>query len=116
WQLGGRLLIEYSKFYSKEEVIQLTQKLIQLPSHKDVSHREKEVVEYIGDFCTENGLDVEYQDIDGSRKNVIVHLKGEGNGKTLMLNGHTDTVPPYNMIIDPYGGENKDGIIWGRGA
>jgi len=31
-----------------------------------------------------------------------------------MFNGHMDTVPPYNMVIEPFGAEVKDGYIWGR--
>lgn len=33
-----------------------------------------------------------------------------------MLNGHTDTVPPHNMIIDPFAAEIRENSIWGRGA
>lgn len=109
-------MIDYSKYFSQEEVVKLTQELVRIPSHKDVENREKEVAEYIYKFCKENGLEVEYQEVDCPRKNVIVYLKGDGTGKTLMLNGHMDTVPPYNMIIDPYGGEVKDGFVWGRGT
>lgn len=109
-------MIDYKKFFSEEELIKLTQELVRIPSHKDAENREKEAAEYIYKFSKENGLEVEYQEVDGLRKNVIVNLKGEGTGKTLMFNGHMDTVPPYNMIIDPYGGEVKDGFIWGRGT
>lgn len=109
-------MIDFSKFFTEDEVVQLTQELIRIPSHKDVENREKKVAEYIYNFCVENGLKVGYQEVDGVRKNVIAYLNGEGTGKTLMFNGHMDTVPPYDMTIDPYGGENKDGFIWGRGA
>lgn len=105
-----------NEYFNKDELIKLAQDLIRIPSHKDVLNREKEVAEYIYEFCKNNGLKVEYQDVDGLRKNVLVYLDGEGTGKTLMFNGHMDTVPPYNMTIDPFGAEIKDGFIWGRGA
>lgn len=109
-------MVDLKKYYDEKELIKLTQDLVRIPSHKDVPGREKEVVDYIYNFCKENGLEVELQDVDGPRKNVLAYLRGKGNGKTLMFNGHTDTVPPYNMTIDPYGAEIKDGFIWGRGT
>ena len=103
-------------FYDEEELIKLVQSLVQIPSHKDVPNREKEVAEFIYDFCNKNGLEVELHTVDGERKNVIAYLKGEGTGKALMFNGHTDTVPPYNMTIPPFDAEIHDGYIWGRGT
>lgn len=109
-------LINIREFYSSQELISLTQALIKIPSHKDVQGREKEVSKYIYNFCIENDLEAELVPVEGERNNVIVYLRGDGTGKTLMLNGHTDTVPPYNMTIDPFAAEIKDDAIWGRGA
>ncbi len=110
------LVKEIHKYYTQEELVQLAQSLIRIPSHKDVPHREKKVAEFIFNFCHDQGLEVKLETVDGERSNVLVFLRGDGTGKTLMLNGHTDTVPPYNMVIDPYGAEVKEGCIWGRGA
>ncbi|HZH93668.1 MAG TPA: M20/M25/M40 family metallo-hydrolase, partial [Tissierellaceae bacterium] len=33
-----------------------------------------------------------------------------------MFNGHTDTVLPYNMTIDPFAATLSDGKIYGRGS
>lgn len=109
-------LHDVKKYYDLEELVQLTQTLIKIPSHKDTPGREKEVAEYIYNFCRENGLEAELQKVDGERCNVLAYLKGDGKGRSLMLNGHTDTVPPYNMTVDPFGAEIKDGCIFGRGA
>lgn len=109
-------LINIHEHYTQEELIQLTQSLIKIPSHKDVPNREKEVAEFIYEFCQQQGLEVKLEPVDGERSNVLAFLRGDGTGKTLMLNGHTDTVPPYNMTIDPFGAAVKDGAIWGRGA
>ncbi len=108
--------LDITKFYTQEEVVKLTQDLVRIPSHKDVPGREKEVSEFIYKFCQDNGLEVELKSVDGERKNVYIYLRGSGSGSTLVLNGHTDTVPPYNMIVDPYKAEIKDGCIWGRGT
>jgi acetylornithine deacetylase/succinyl-diaminopimelate desuccinylase len=108
--------LTFEKYYSQEEVVKLTQDLVRIPSHKDVPTREKEVAEYIYRYCRENGLEAEMQNVDGVRKNVNIYLKGQGRGKTILFNGHTDTVPPYQMVIDPYKAEVKDGCLWGRGS
>lgn len=42
-----------------------------------------------------------------------------GQGRTLGFNGHTDVVPVGDMdawTVDPFGGEIKDGYLYGRGA
>ena len=49
--------------------------------------------------------------------NVISHLEGKGSGKTLIWNGHFDVVTPgEDWEVDPFGGEYKEGFIYGRGA
>lgn len=109
-------LFNAQSYYAQSELVKLTQSLIQIPSHKDIPHRERDVAKFIHQFCIENGLETELVPVDGERCNVMVYLRGDGSGKTLLLNGHTDTVPPYNMTIDPFAAEVKDGCVWGRGA
>ena len=96
-------------FYTPEEVHALAQKLVQIPSHKDVPNRERDVALFIKNFCSENGLHAELDAVEGERYNVYISLKGKTPGKTLLFNGHTDTVPPYEMTIAPYEGLIKDG-------
>ncbi len=41
----------------------------------------------------------------------------EGHGKTIALNAHGDVVPPgEGWTVDPYGGEIRNGCIYGRAA
>lgn len=49
------------------------------------------------------------------RWNVVARSRGE-EGPGLLLNGHLDTVGVGGMSISPYGGEVRDGRVWGRGA
>jgi len=54
-----------------------------------------------------------------NRPNVVGTLKGRGGGKSLLLNGHIDTVtvePKSDWTHDPFGAEVVDGKIYGRGA
>jgi acetylornithine deacetylase len=50
---------------------------------------------------------------------VVGTLKGDGKGRSLILNGHCDVVPIgviENWTRDPFGGEIVDNRIYGRGA
>jgi succinyl-diaminopimelate desuccinylase len=49
--------------------------------------------------------------------NLIVRRKFGDAGKTIALNAHGDVVPPgEGWTTDPYGGEIKDGKLYGRAA
>lgn len=109
-------MLHTKNFFTEEELINLTRDLIRIPSHKDTQGREKLAAEYIYDFCKNNGLDAELQPVYGERCNVLAYLRGDGSGRTLVLNGHIDTVPPYNMTIKPFNAEIVNGEIFGRGA
>jgi len=50
------------------------------------------------------------------RFNLRVVRKGHGGGKKLLVNAHTDVVPPSEGMKDPWGGRVKGGILYGRGA
>lgn len=53
------------------------------------------------------------------RPNVVGTLRGTGGGRSLILNGHTDTVtiePAGEWMHDPFGAEIIDGTMFGRGT
>lgn len=57
-------------------------------------------------------------DFDG-RPNVVGVCRGRGNGRSLILNGHIDTVElgdPAAWNYAPLGGDVVDGRLYGRGA
>jgi len=110
------LLKEIKDAVSTEEIIALTRKLISIPSHWDVPSLEQEVVEELVRFCRVHELDYELQPVDDKRSNIIVKLPGTGNGNSLALNGHLDTVPPYNMTVEPFAANMEGNRIYGRGA
>jgi acetylornithine deacetylase/succinyl-diaminopimelate desuccinylase-like protein len=54
--------------------------------------------------------------LDG-RPNVVARFPGDRADKPrLLLAPHTDTVSVLGMTIPPFGGEVRDGKVWGRGA
>jgi len=62
------------------------------------------------------GLEVRTQPVVDERKNVIAIRKGSGGGRSLMLNGHTDTVGVDGMTIEPFKPSIQGGLLRGRGA
>ena len=78
---------------------------------------ETEIAEFIRDRLDAYGLHTRLQSVKGRRANVIGTLKGSGgDGKSLMLNGHIDTVDVASMKIDPFGATlDERGRLHGRG-
>jgi acetylornithine deacetylase/succinyl-diaminopimelate desuccinylase-like protein len=52
------------------------------------------------------------------RDNLVARIRGRGEGPSLMLLSHTDVVlaDPDEWSVPPFGGLDRDGWIWGRGA
>jgi acetylornithine deacetylase len=86
------------------------------PSLVDGGSGESKIAEYIGGSLEKLGLETSYQTIDNGRLNVIGVLQGSGEGHSLMLNGHTDTVGIAGMEIEPLRPIYRDGKVYGRGA
>jgi len=78
---------------------------------------ESAVADLIYDrFTSIGGLEVRRQQVGDGRSNVIAILKGSGGGRSLMLNGHMDTVGVDGMIIEPFKPFIENGRLHGRGA
>jgi acetylornithine deacetylase/succinyl-diaminopimelate desuccinylase len=110
------LLERLKSAFEPEEVLSLAGDLVRIPSHSQVPGRETEVARFLAGWLQENGIEVTLRPVVEERPNIIATIKGEGGGRSLMLNGHLDTVPPYTMTIDPFSGEVTDGKLWGRGS
>jgi acetylornithine deacetylase len=50
------------------------------------------------------------------RFNLRVVRRGAGGGRKLIVNAHTDVVPPSEGMADPFCPRMENGIIFGRGA
>src|SRR6185503_10919858 len=84
-------------------LFELTRKLISIPS---ISGDEKAVAEFIAEYLSAAGFDVELQDAAEARPNVYAR-RGDPE---VVLSTHTDTVPPYVEFRE------DDAYIYGRGA
>jgi len=98
---------------SEDSLIAFAQTLIR---QRSLSGEEGAVVELIISEMERLGFDQVWRDKNGSAIGVI---KGTQPGPTLLLDSHCDTVdiaPDISWAHDPFGGEIKDGVIYGRGA
>ena len=55
-----------------------------------ITGEEQPVAEYLGREFERLGMEVEYQEVEEGRLNVIGTLRGSGEGPVLMFNGHMD--------------------------
>ena len=76
---------------------------------------EAQIAAHIAGLLEQLGLDISLHEIKPGRPNVIGILRGGGSGRSLLINGHMDTVGVDGMA-DPFSGEIRDGKLYGRGA
>jgi len=77
---------------------------------------EAEIAEYLAGHMRSLGLEAGVEEVRPGRCNAVGVLKGSGGGRSLMLNGHTDTVGVDYMTVDPFNPVVKEGRMYGRGA
>ena len=97
----------------------LLQQLVRIPS---VNPRERDgpaeaaIADYVARWSAEARLEVELQPVLPGRPNVLVRLPGRDRSRALLLEAHLDTVEVEGMTVEPFGGEIRDGRLYGRGA
>lgn len=108
-------------------VIELTQALVRIPSVNPDGEPgtpqtgEQACAEFVAHFLEHSGAEVFLDEVQPGRPNVIGRFRSsplpDGRKKPRIVFGpHTDTVGVSGMTIDPFGGEVRDGRVWGRGA
>jgi acetylornithine deacetylase/succinyl-diaminopimelate desuccinylase len=102
------------KSIDESEIIKVLKDLVAIPSYNGLNNQEYLVAKYINDYFINNGIESKLILVEDGRFNVEAILYGKNN-KNLMLTGHLDTVPPYNME-DPFNLREIDGNLYGRGA
>lgn len=101
------------KHVRKDEILALGKDLIRIPSF---TTEETKVAQFLADFMENHGLEVELQEIEPGRFQTIGRIRGEGGGKSLMLNGHIDIDPiPMGWDRSPWDPWVEEGKLWGGG-
>jgi acetylornithine deacetylase/succinyl-diaminopimelate desuccinylase-like protein len=79
---------------------------------------EGECIAWIEQLCVTAGLDARVIAKDPARPNLLARLPGRGDAPPLLLQGHVDVVTTAGQAWsrDPFGGDQVDGWVWGRGA
>lgn len=76
---------------------------------------EGAVAAYVADWLRKAGLEAKIEEVRAGRPNVVARVRGSGGGRTLMLNGHLDTVGVAGMT-DPLVARVEGGRMHGRGS
>jgi len=103
-------------------VVELAQALVRIPSVNPDGEPgtdrtgEQACAEFVGDFLRSLGAETGLQAVHPGRPNVVGRFACAGGKPRLLFAPHTDTVSVAGMTIDPFGGEIREGRLYGRGA
>lgn len=112
--------MKFDRHINRDDVLQLLSKLIAIdsvnPSLVEGGAGETAIAAFLDAYLQDLGLTTDRKEIAPGRWNIVGVLRGTGRGKSLMLNGHIDTVSTKGMTIPPLQAVLKDGRVYGRGA
>ncbi|MFG2126303.1 M20/M25/M40 family metallo-hydrolase [Streptomyces sp. NPDC048751] len=106
---------------ARDEVVRFTSELIRI----DTSNRgggdcrERPAAEYAAERLAEAGVEPTLLERAPGRTNVVARIEGtDPSAAALLVHGHLDVVPAEagDWSVDPFSGEVRDGVVWGRGA
>jgi acetylornithine deacetylase len=100
-----------------DELAELTSRLVELDSVNPAlvpgGGGERTIALFVADWCEARGFDVDV--VGEERASVIARRRGSGGGRSLLLNGHLDTVGVTGMAA-PFEPRLVDGRLYGRGS
>lgn len=108
-----------TKAIKREELIELTQEVIRIPSVRRAGEYEEKVALFLARLLEEMGLDVVVERVEPHSPNVIAVLHGQEEGPCLMFECHTDVVTEGDPSVwkhGPFEGKLVGNRIYGRGA
>ena len=109
----------------EDEAVAFTSALIRIPTVNPPGEHYEDCARFIGETLATHAFEIEYHAAEGRpehtrthpRLNVIGTRRGRTARPLVHLNGHFDVVPAGDgWTVEPFGGEVRDGRIWGRGA
>jgi acetylornithine deacetylase/succinyl-diaminopimelate desuccinylase-like protein len=101
----------------RQEVTELLQELIRIDTTNPPGN-ETPAAELLRDYLEDAGVSCELYAKIPERANLVARIPGRGDGPTLLFLSHTDVVlaDASEWSADPFGGELRNGEVWGRGA
>jgi succinyl-diaminopimelate desuccinylase len=108
-----------------DEAVAFTADMIRIPTINPPGELYDDCTRLIGAQLHSCGFDVEYHAAEGRpehtrthpRVNVVGSRRGKNARPLVHLNGHVDVVPAGDgWTMRPFGGEVRDGRVWGRGS
>jgi acetylornithine deacetylase/succinyl-diaminopimelate desuccinylase-like protein len=108
----------------EQGVITLTQQLVRIrsqysPDPADGVREHYEITAFLKDVEASLGLEIHYAEPAHGFPVVVARLRGNVGSPVLAFIGHYNTQPAGDRAlwtVDPFGGEIRNGRIWGRGA
>ncbi|MEN2741054.1 M20/M25/M40 family metallo-hydrolase [Microbacterium sp. X-17] len=104
------------------EVVRIARDLIRFDTTNHGGGRargEREAAEYVVAYLEDLGFAPEVYEPVERRTSLAVRVPGRDRAKpALVVHGHLDVVPALaeDWSVDPFAGEIRDGLLWGRGA
>lgn len=109
----------------RDDLIALTRDLIRIPTLNPPGENYRDICDYLDKRLRSHGFETQLIRAEGTpgdsekypRWNIIARREGHGSGDCVHFNSHTDVVEVgRGWTMDPFGGDVKDGKIYGRGA
>jgi acetylornithine deacetylase/succinyl-diaminopimelate desuccinylase-like protein len=101
----------------RDEAVEVLQELIRADTVNPPGN-ETRAAELLRSYLEDAGVECELYARIPERANLVARIRGRGEGPTLLLLSHTDTVlaDPEEWSVDPWSGDLTDEHVWGRGA
>jgi acetylornithine deacetylase/succinyl-diaminopimelate desuccinylase-like protein len=101
----------------QDETAEVLAKLIRFKTVNPPGN-ERECLEWLAAYLSDAGLEVELDGADPQRPNLVAEFQGGEDGPVLGYLSHVDTVlaDSEDWTADPWGGEVRNGFLYGRGT